>query len=89
MTRYPPPEVLQLHLVQEGLLSPPPREDPPSSARKFDAAGFVSATGRMLGESMLCDFDFSLSFALSLAARGADGKNCAKLAPGARDIVRQ
>jgi hypothetical protein len=41
----------------------------------------------MLGESMLCDFDFSRSFALSLAARGADGKNCAKLAPGARDIV--
>jgi hypothetical protein len=43
----------------------------------------------MLGESMLNDFDFSRSFALSLAARGAEGKNCAKLAPGARDIVTQ
>jgi len=72
-----------------GMLSPPPREEPPSSTRKVDATAFVSATGRMLGESMLNDFDFSRSFALSLAARGAEGKNCAKLAPGARDIVTQ
>ena len=72
-----------------GMLSPPPREEPPSSTREFDAAAFVSAAGRMLCESMLNDFDFSRSFALSLAARGAEGKNCAKLAPGARDIVAQ
>ena len=38
---------------------------------------------------MLYVLDFSRSFALSLAARGAEGKNCAKLAPGARDIVTE
>jgi len=72
------------------MLSLAPREELASStSSEFEAATFVSATGRMLGESMLCDLDFSRSFALSLAARGADGKNCAKLAPGARDIVAQ
>lgn len=49
----------------------------------------MSATEGMLGGSDICDLIFSRSFALSLAARGADGKNWAKLAPDARDIVGQ
>jgi hypothetical protein len=49
----------------------------------------VSATGLILGDPNVCDLPFSRSFALSLAARGAEGKNCAKLAPDARDIVEQ
>ena len=49
----------------------------------------MSATGLILGDPNICVLPFSLSFALSLAARGAEGKNCAKLAPDARDIVEQ
>jgi hypothetical protein len=55
----------------------------------FESTPFVSATDCMLGESKFWNLTFSRSFALSLAARGAEGKNCAKLAPEARDIVTQ
>lgn len=71
------------------LLSPAGRIEPASSARAYEAPRGLSAARVLVEESGYCDLDFSLSFALSLAARGADGKNCAKLAAGARDIVRQ
>ena len=71
------------------LLSSAGRVEPASSARVCEDTNGLSAVRSLLVESEIWDFDFSLSFALSLAARGADGKNCAKLAAGARDIVRQ
>lgn len=81
-------------LTGGGLISPPERDEDEAAAASSARGGndsdtLVSATGRMLGESSPRDLTFSLSFALSLAARGAEGKNCAKLAPDARDIVRQ
>ena len=71
------------------LPSPAGRIEPASSARDCERARGLSAGRGLAEESGICDLDFSLSFALSLAARGAEGKNCAKLADGARDIVRQ
>jgi len=68
-------------------LSTAKRIDPTSSKRRPVLIGGVSTTGPILGDPTFWVLDFSLSFALSLAARGADGKNCAKLAPDARDIV--
>ena len=71
------------------LPSPAGRIEPASSARDWEMPKGLSAARGLSEESGICDLDFSLSFALSLAARGAEGKNCAKLADGARDIVRQ
>ena len=56
----------------------------PSAGRVNPASSFrdmllyttcMSAAARDIGDSMVCDLDFTLSFALSLAALGAAGKN--------------
>lgn len=69
------------------LVSPAAGAGPALLARDCREDVAVSATDLTLGDPIVCDFPFSRSFALSLAARGAEGKNCAKLAPDARDIV--
>lgn len=70
------------------LLSLAGRAELSSSKRPCEGPKGLSAACALAKESGICDFDLSLSFALSFAARGADGKYCAKLAAGARDIVR-
>jgi hypothetical protein len=71
------------------LLSPAGRVEPAFSTAGCEDTTALSAARCLLVDSKICGLDFSRSFALSLAARGADGKNCAKLAPDARDIVGQ
>jgi hypothetical protein len=70
------------------LISPPARTGRTFSSRRSECTDRLSAKRFLVGDPKLSGLDFSRSFALSLAARVADGKYCAKPAV-ARDIVGQ